>query len=107
MKSKMVMVLVLLSMFCVMSVSNVSASSVKELEVKFEDADTVIDILRGQMDKYVEVELQSGQRIKGKVASIKQNTLRIKQLSGMDYFDAFIKIDAVVAVIVRTKEQVR
>lgn len=107
MKSKGVAILVLLCVFGVMPGTESDARSVKDLEVQFQDTDTVIDILRGQVDKYVEVGLKSGQHVKGKVASVKENTVRLKQLSGMEYFDAFIKIDAIVTVIVRTKELVR
>ena len=103
----MVMVLVLFCMFSVMPGSDASGASFKELEVKFQDGDTVIDILRGQMDKYVEVQLKSGQRIKGRLASVKEKTVRLKKLSGKEYFDAFIQIDAIVVVIVQTKELVR
>jgi hypothetical protein len=51
------------------------------------------------------VVLSGGTEITGKVENVGNNTLRLSQLSGKDYFDAVIDLDDVSAVIFRARDK--
>ena len=51
--------------------------------------------------KRVKVKLLSGQDLDGKVAKVGTQALVLTELSGMEFFDATVRLDQVAAVIVR------
>jgi len=63
---------------------------------------TVAGILQGSMGKSVELHLRSGEKMGGKVAQVTDNIVHLSNLTGAEYFDAFIDVKDVTAVIIRT-----
>ena len=63
---------------------------------------TVAGILQGSTGKSVELHLRSGEKMGGKVAQVTDNIVHLSNLTGAEYFDAFVYVKDVTAVIIRT-----
>lgn len=63
---------------------------------------TVVNILQGSAGKTVELHLNSGEKIGGKVAEATDNVVHLSNLTGAEYFDAFVDVKDISAVVVRT-----
>jgi hypothetical protein len=61
----------------------------------------VAGILQGSAGKSVELHLRSGEKMGGKVAQVTDNIVHLSNLTGAEYFDAFIDLKDVSAVVVR------
>lgn len=53
--------------------------------------------------KAVTLHLANGHTLAGKVAEVGEAHLRLAELSGKEYFDALVRIDAIVALEVRAR----
>jgi hypothetical protein len=73
-------------------------------ELKVGAADTIQSVLAGQKGSRVTVRVRSGQEITGVVREAGSRVLQLGSVSGKEYFDAVIPLDAVDAVFVRTRE---
>jgi hypothetical protein len=62
---------------------------------------TVAGILQGSTGKSVELHLRSGEKMGGKVAQVTDNIVHLSNLTGAEYFDAFIDVKDISAVVVR------
>ena len=62
---------------------------------------TVVSLLAGNSGKTVELHLRSGEKMGGKVAQITDNIVHLSNLTGAEYFDAFVDVKDVSAVVVR------
>jgi hypothetical protein len=72
-------------------------------ELRIGTADTMESVLRAQKGR-VTVRLRSGQELTGIVRSADGKLVHIGTLQGKEFFDAVVSLDAIEAVIVRTKE---
>jgi len=63
---------------------------------------TILSILQGSAGKTVELHLKSGEKIGGKVAQITDNVAHLSHLTGAEFFDAFIDVRDISAVVIRT-----
>lgn len=62
---------------------------------------TVAGILQGNVGKAVELHLRSGEKMGGKVAQVTESIVHLSNLTGAEYFDAFVDMKDVSAVVVR------
>ncbi|HVD95891.1 MAG TPA: hypothetical protein VNE84_07120 [Candidatus Limnocylindria bacterium] len=62
---------------------------------------SILSILQGSSGKTVEVHLRSGEKMGGKVSQVTENIVHLSSLTGAEYFDAFVDVKDVSAVIVR------
>jgi hypothetical protein len=62
---------------------------------------TVISILQGNAGKTVELHLRSGEKMGGKVSQVTDNIVHLSSLTGAEYFDAFVDVKDISAVVVR------
>lgn len=72
-------------------------------ELRVGTADTIESVLRAQKGR-VTVRLRSGQELTGNVRSADVRLLHLGSLTGREFFDAVVPMEAIEAVIVRTKE---
>ena len=72
-------------------------------ELRLGTADTIESVLRAQKGR-VTVRLRSGQELTGNVRSVDARLLHLGSLTGREFFDALVPMEAIEAVIVRTKE---
>jgi hypothetical protein len=73
-------------------------------ELKVASAATVESLITAQKGKRVTVRTRSGQELTGVVREVTPRFVQLGALSGREFFDAVVSLDAVEAVIVRTKE---
>ncbi|HEV3099701.1 MAG TPA: hypothetical protein VGY75_08295 [Candidatus Udaeobacter sp.] len=62
---------------------------------------TVLSILQGNADKAVELHLRSGEKIGGRVSQVTDNIVYLSHLTGAEFFDAFVDVKDISAVVVR------
>jgi hypothetical protein len=62
---------------------------------------TVVGLLQGSAGKIVELRLRSGEKMGGKVAQVTDNIVHLSNLTGAEYFDAFIDAKDISAVVIR------
>ena len=62
---------------------------------------TVLSVLQGNAGKTVELHLRSGEKMGGKVSQVSESTVHLSNLTGAEYFDAFVDAKDISAVVVR------
>lgn len=70
----------------------------------------VVDAMKSMEDnlvalagKTVTLHLSNGSTLTGKVAEVSKHHLRVAEISGKEYFDALVRVDAIVALEVRAR----
>jgi hypothetical protein len=81
--------------------SVVCASSFAQDKTGLQPNASVAGILQGSTGKSVELHLRSGEKMGGKVAQVTDSIVHLSNLTGAEYFDAFVDIKDVSAVVVR------
>lgn len=77
--------------------------SAEETVLDLNGPDVIKHALEQQVGKRVKVKLESGQDLEGKVAKVGTHAVQLSELSGMEFFDATVKLDEIAAVIVRVR----
>jgi hypothetical protein len=72
-------------------------------EVRISSADTTQSVLAGQKGKRVTLRLRSGQELTGTMQDANARLVVIGTVSGREFFDAVVPLEAVEAVLIRTK----
>jgi hypothetical protein len=62
---------------------------------------TVVGLLQGSAGKIAELHLRSGEKMGGKVAQVTDNMVHLSNLTGAEYFDAFVDAKDISAVVIR------
>jgi hypothetical protein len=84
-------------------VAAVSCSSLLAQEkAALQPSATVLSILQGSTGKTVELRLNSGEKIGGKVEQVNDNLVLLSHLTGAEFFDGFINVKDISAVVIRT-----
>jgi hypothetical protein len=78
--------------------------SVAGAELRVAASDSVETVLAAQKDKRVTVRLRSGQEITGTIRSVNGKLVQLGAVTGKEFFDAVVPLEAVEAVLVRTKD---
>lgn len=73
-------------------------------ELKVGANDSVQSVLAAQKGARVTVRLRSGQELTGVVREVGARVAHLGAISGREFFDAVVPLEAVDAVLVRTKE---
>ena len=79
----------------------VCATSFAQDKTALQSNASVAGILQGNAGKSVELHLRSGEKMGGKVAQVTDSVVHLSNLTGAEYFDAFVDIKDVSAVVVR------
>lgn len=79
------------------------AAPVPAAELRVTPGDTLESLLKAQKGR-VTVRLRSGQELTGSVRSVDTRLLHLGALAGKEFFDAVVPLDAIEAIVVRTKE---
>lgn len=66
-----------------------------------DDDKAVVSTLLGLKGKRATLKLESGEEISGIVSSADEDTVRLTELSGMEYFDAVVRTERIEAVVLR------
>ena len=62
---------------------------------------TVLGILQANAGKTVELHLRSGEKVGGRVGQVTDNVVYLSHLTGAEFFDAFIDVKDISAVVIR------
>jgi hypothetical protein len=62
---------------------------------------TVLSLLQGNAGKAVELHLRSGEKVGGRVGQVTDNIVYLSHLTGAEFFDAFVDIKDISAVVIR------
>jgi hypothetical protein len=90
------------SLLVVIIISAVAcASSFAQDKTTLQANASVAGILQGSAGKAVELHLRSGEKMGGKVAQVTDTMVHLSNLTGAEYFDAFVDMKDVSAVVVR------
>ncbi|WP_420465757.1 hypothetical protein [Panacagrimonas sp.] len=68
------------------------------------DSDAVRKALQDRAGKSATVVLASGAELTGKVGALSDDSVRLTELSGKEFFDAVIDLDHVQAVVFRARD---
>jgi hypothetical protein len=79
----------------------ICASSFAQDKAGLQPNATVVSLLQGSAGKSVELHLRSGEKMGGKIAQVTDNIVHLSNLTGAEYFDAFIDVKDISAVVVR------
>lgn len=66
-------------------------------------SDTLIAILERLVGTRVEIMLNSGQKLGGQLESLGADSLHLSHLSGLDFYDAAIRIADITAVVAKAR----
>jgi hypothetical protein len=77
------------------------ASSFAQDKASLQSNATVVSLLQGSAGKSVELHLRSGEKMGGKIAQVTDNIVHLSNLTGAEYFDAFVDMKDISAVVVR------
>jgi len=87
--------------FVVILTAVICASSFAQDKASLQSNATVASLLQGSVGKSVELHLRSGEKMGGKVAQVTDNIVHLSNLTGAEYFDAFVDVKDISAVVVR------
>ena len=79
----------------------ICASSFAQDKASLQPNATVVSLLQGSAGKSVELHLRSGEKMGGKIAQVTDNIVHLSNLTGAEYFDAFVDMKDISAVVVR------
>lgn len=77
--------------------------SAEEHSIDLNNPDAIKLALEQQVGKRVKIKLLSGQDLEGKVLKVGSHALHLGELSGMEFFDATVRVEHVAAVVVRVR----
>jgi hypothetical protein len=89
------------SVLFVMILAVTCSSLIAEEKAALQPNATVVSLLQGSAGKSVELHLRSGEKMGGKVAQVTDNVVHLSNLTGAEYFDAFLDTKDISAVVVR------
>ena len=68
----------------------------------FADDKTILGVLQSNTGKAVELRMQCGEKIGGKVEQVNDNVVLLSHLTGAEYYDGVVNLKDISAVITRS-----
>jgi hypothetical protein len=90
-----------LLVFVTIIVACTSCSVLAQEKAALQANATVASLLAGSAGKSVELHLRSGEKMGGKIAQVTDNVVHLSNLTGAEYFDAFVDVKDISAIVVR------
>lgn len=91
----------LLAALALVSVSQVSAA---DNGLDFQANDSVSSVLTRLSGQVVELRLRNGEKLSGKVEKTGDKLVHLSKLTGQEFFESAVSLDAIAAVVVRAKK---
>lgn len=70
-------------------------------QIDLSSSETMHQTIQQQVGKRVKLKLVSGQDLEGQVVKVGNEAVQLTELTGMEFFDATVRLNQVAAVIVR------
>ncbi|MEK9142494.1 MAG: hypothetical protein AAB308_15675 [Nitrospirota bacterium] len=99
----MVMVCTLLLIFGLGFAGTATVAAGDESTMDLNSPDAIKSVLEQQVGKRVKLKLESGQDLEGEIAKIGAHAVQLAELTGMEFFDATVKLDEIAAVLVKVR----
>ena len=93
------------SLVIVLTLAFVCSPLFAQGKIDLQDSDTILSILQKNPGQTVELRMNSGEKIVGKLEKVGIKLIHLSQLTGAEFFDAAVNAEDVSAVIVRTKSK--
>ena len=78
------------------------ATSLAQEKASLQPNATVLSVLQANTSKSVELRMQCGEKIGGKVEQVNDNVVLLSHLTGAEYFDGFVNAKDISAVVIRS-----
>ena len=78
------------------------ASTFAQEKASLQPNATILSVLQGNTGKAIELRMQCGEKIGGKVEQISDNVVLLSRLTGAEYFDGFVNLKDISAVVIRS-----
>jgi hypothetical protein len=78
------------------------AVAAEPLTIKADDS--IESVMKAHNGKRVTVKLNSGDELTGTVATVNDDLVHLRELTGKEFFDAVVDTDEISAVIIRTRD---
>ncbi|MEO5720821.1 MAG: hypothetical protein ABIR71_05035 [Chthoniobacterales bacterium] len=86
-------------------IAALGTSAFAQTKVELQTADTMQAVLARQVGQVVDLRLESGEKLGGKIEKVTDKLVHLSQLTGAEFYDAVVDIEAIAAVAVRTKSK--
>lgn len=83
----------------------VCATAFSQTKVEIEPNDTMRSVLEKQVGQIVDIRLESGEKMGGKLEKVTDKLVHLSALTGAEFYDAVVDIEDISAVTVRTKSK--
>lgn len=80
-----------------------AVSAFAQGKVDFQTSDTIKTVLERQVGQKVELRIEGGEKIVGKVEKVGDKAVHLSSIAGQEFFDAVVALEEVSAVLIRTK----
>jgi len=91
-----------LSLFAVTLALLAASTVLAEEKANFQPNATILSVLQGNTGKTVELRMNSGEKIGGKVEQVNDSLIFLSHLTGAEYFDGFVSVKDISAVVIRS-----
>ncbi len=81
----------------------VCATALGQTKIEIQPNDTMRAMLEKQVGQIVELRLESGEKMGGKVEKVTDKLVHLSALTGAEFYDAVVDLEHVSAVTIRTK----
>ena len=78
------------------------ASSLAQEKASLQPTANVLSLLQANTGKTVELRMQCGEKIGGKIEQVNDNVVLLPHLTGAEYFDGFVNLKDISAVVIRS-----
>jgi hypothetical protein len=78
------------------------ASTLAQEKATLQPNATILSVLQGNTGKNVELRMQCGEKIGGKVEQVNDNVVLLSRLTGAEYFDGVVNVKDISAVVTRS-----
>ena len=82
--------------------ATISGSSFAQDKPSLQPNATILSVLQGNSGKTVELRMQCGERVGGRVEQVNDNVVLLSHLTGAEYFDGFVNVKDIAAVVIRS-----
>ena len=79
----------------------ICASSFAQDKASLQPNATILSVLQGSSGKTVELRMQCGEKVGGKVEQVNDNVVFLSHLTGAEFYDAFVDVKDISAVVAR------
>lgn len=93
----------LMAAFAILFFIMVSSVSAEDINYRLNPSAAIQDILKDNVGKRVVIKLDAAEELEGTVTLVGNNLVHISKLSRRDFYDAFVRIEKISAVILKAR----